>query len=307
MKSNYKEYYINNVGYNSNKIENNKLSFPLYKEYYNYSLLELDNALNKDKHKYIDKEITMIEIYNFKKAVNVLFKENKIDDWMNQISLYNKTLLTRLNCEPYMSHSFKALKANGSQNIGLIRTTNLSKGFVNFMSPELLKKNLDIINKRITKVLSSNKLSLEEKINEIILYHLNFEFIHPFVEGNGRTGRLIMDQQLFSLNLPSINYQWLGNTYVQYLTVISDVLDQHQYLYGENLFQSVPSTFLQFSWWELKKEKERLNKEGLKFEALNKLNIDKIVTKVFENNDLIDKEYEAKQRTLKDEDLIKTY
>ncbi|ATG97837.1 hypothetical protein CP520_03665 [Mesoplasma lactucae ATCC 49193] len=249
----------------------------------------------------------MIEIYNFKKAVNVLFKENKIDDWMNQISLYNKTLLTRLNCEPYMSHSFKALKANGSQNIGLIRTTNLSKGFVNFMSPELLKKNLDIINKRITKVLSSNKLSLEEKINEIILYHLNFEFIHPFVEGNGRTGRLIMDQQLFSLNLPSINYQWLGNTYVQYLTVISDVLDQHQYLYGENLFQSVPSTFLQFSWWELKKEKERLNKEGLKFEALNKLNIDKIVTKVFENNDLIDKEYEAKQRTLKDEDLIKTY
>jgi Fic family protein len=50
--------------------------------------------------------------------------------------------------------------------------------------------------------------SAEDVLMRIATFHLEFEHIHPFEDGNGRTGRLIMNYQLlqngyFQIHIPS--------------------------------------------------------------------------------------------------------
>ena len=49
-----------------------------------------------------------------------------------------------------------------------------------------------------------NYNSKKEKINyeEIKNFHIDFENLHPFRDGNGRTGRILMNIQMISSNLP---------------------------------------------------------------------------------------------------------
>ena len=49
---------------------------------------------------------------------------------------------------------------------------------------------------------SENNLSLLEKLT---LFNLKFETIHPFIDGNGRTGRLILNLELMKNGYVPIN------------------------------------------------------------------------------------------------------
>lgn len=42
----------------------------------------------------------------------------------------------------------------------------------------------------------------------VALFHLLFEGIHPFIDGNGRTGRLLLNFELSSAGLPAINVKF---------------------------------------------------------------------------------------------------
>lgn len=41
-------------------------------------------------------------------------------------------------------------------------------------------------------------------VDNVAKFHLDFEIIHPFLDGNGRIGRVIMNYQLFRLGFPGI-------------------------------------------------------------------------------------------------------
>lgn len=45
-------------------------------------------------------------------------------------------------------------------------------------------------------------------VERVALFHLRFESIHPFIDGNGRTGRLIMNLQLINAGFPPINVKF---------------------------------------------------------------------------------------------------
>ena len=67
-----------------------------------------------------------------------------------------------------------------------------------------------LIEPKITELLEdfrfwNNSLHIVECVS---LFHLCFENIHPFIDGNGRTGRLVMNLQLIKSGLPAVNIKF---------------------------------------------------------------------------------------------------
>ena len=67
-----------------------------------------------------------------------------------------------------------------------------------------------LIEPKITELLAENEKRKKtmHPIERIARFHLEFEGIHPFIDGNGRTGRLILNLELIRNGYPAINIKF---------------------------------------------------------------------------------------------------
>jgi Fic family protein len=63
---------------------------------------------------------------------------------------------------------------------------------------------------QMEQLMSRHKEMVEtmHPMERVALFHLLFEGIHPFIDGNGRTGRLVLNFELSSAGFPTINVKF---------------------------------------------------------------------------------------------------
>ena len=179
FKGNIYHYSQVNFAYNSNKIEGGRLTEDETEEIFETdsfipksdTAIKLDDLIEMKNHfRLFDYTLDIID--------KPLSKEIMID--MNKILKRNTTDEENPR---YNVGGFKVVP----NKIGLINVINTSK-------PEDVEKDLDIL---ISEYEEMDEITLED----IIDFHYKFELIHPFQDGNGRVGRMIILKQCLDNNI----------------------------------------------------------------------------------------------------------
>ena len=71
-------------------------------------------------------------------------------------------------------------------------------------------------------------------IRKLALFHIKFEAIHPFIDGNGRTGRLLVNFELMKKGYPPIDIKYADRK--AYYDAFDAYHEKHDLSQMENLF-----------------------------------------------------------------------
>ena len=193
-----RDQFILKLTYNSNSIEGNTLTEP------DTAAVIFDNVALPNKSL-----IEQLEAKNHQAALNYLF------DYILRGKAINEELVLKLH-----SMLMNGIRPDaGAYRNHAVRITGVNLPTVNYLKiPDVIP---DIIAKAAGKT------------NDIVAasagVHSRFEQIHPFSDGNGRVGRLLMNAMLLKANLaPAIIRQQQKQLYYTYLYKAQTKDDQSQ-------------------------------------------------------------------------------
>ena len=179
FKGNIYHYSQVNFSYNSNKIEGSRLTSDQTEAIF-------------DTSSFIPKSDDLIKLDDLTESKNHF----KLFDYMldNVDNDLSKEMIIEMD---------KILKRNTSDeenpryNVGGFKVVPNMIGLVNVInttSPEKVEEEIDEL---LVQYNSKNNIALED----IIDFHYSFEKIHPFGDGNGRVGRIIMFKECLKNNI----------------------------------------------------------------------------------------------------------
>ena len=91
-----------------------------------------------------------------------------------------------------------------------------------------------LIQLQMEQLLETYKNSTEHIIPRLARFHIEFEGIHPFIDGNGRTGRLLVNLELMKAGYPPIDIKFTDR--IAYYNAIDEYHVKHNLGTMEKLF-----------------------------------------------------------------------
>ncbi len=179
FKGNIYHFSQVNFAYNSNKIEGGRLTEDETEE-----IFETDSFIPKSDEAIKFDDLT--EMKNHFRLFDYILDNINENLTKNNIIEMNKILKRNTTDEENPRYNVGGFKVVPNK-IGLINIINTS-------SPEDVEKDLDDLLRWY------KKLSVVT-IEDIIEFHVRFERIHPFGDGNGRVGRIIMFKECLKNNI----------------------------------------------------------------------------------------------------------
>lgn len=159
--------------YNSNAIENSTLT-----------LRDTEDILMRD---IIRKDASVREVYeakNLAKAIHIIIEQPDKELSIEYVLQLHKVLLTDIN------DHFAGRFRSGDEWVRVGTHIGANPSFTNGLVGDLIHK--------------YNEDLATYFLDKIAYFHAEFETIHPFGDGNGRIGRLLINQQLGKLGYPPI-------------------------------------------------------------------------------------------------------
>ncbi len=91
-----------------------------------------------------------------------------------------------------------------------------------------------LIQPAIEQLIDAYNWSTEHIVTKLARFHLEFERIHPFIDGNGRTGRLLVNFELMKAGYPPIDIKFTDR--VAYYRAFDEYHAKHSITAMEKLF-----------------------------------------------------------------------
>lgn len=215
VKGNIYHWTQINFAYNSNKIEGSRLSKDQTQQ-----IFETNNMFIEPKDKELVYLDDVIEARNHFRLFDYMLDNIGKPLSKNMIIKMNTILKRGTSYEDNPAYNVGGFKIR-ENGIGLIDPFKTTK-------VEDVEKEMDIL---LEKYNSIEKLSFDD----IVKFHVCFERIHPFGDGNGRTGRIIMFKQC--LENDQIPFVLLDRDRAFYLRGLKEWESQKNYLIDTLLTQ----------------------------------------------------------------------
>ena len=91
-----------------------------------------------------------------------------------------------------------------------------------------------LIKPKMEQLLYDFAASTEHIVTKLARFHIEFEGIHPFIDGNGRTGRLLVNLELMKYGFPPIDIKFTDR--IAYYNAFDEYYVKHNLSLMENLF-----------------------------------------------------------------------
>ena len=240
FKGNIYHFTQIHFSYNSNKIEGSRLT-----EEETEAIFDTASFISKSNEKI--KLDDLIETKNHFKLFDYILDNIELPLSKEMIIEMNKILKRSTTDEE-----------NPRYNIGGFKIVPNIIGIANSIKtsePQNVEKELDIL---LNHYLNLKKINLED----IIDFHVRFEQIHPFSDGNGRVGRMIMFKECLKNNI--MPFIILDQDKPYYLRGLKEYSHNRQFLidtckHSQDIYENIAKDLLNF---ELKDEKNNRVEEN---------------------------------------------